>query len=64
VREGQRTIRVLPAERLQQGLVRKRPLPDRLPDDDRRTVLRVPQRRTSASIAMTTPSPRSLPVRG
>ena len=38
-----RTIRAVPAERLLQERARMRPLPDRLPDTDRRTVVRVPQ---------------------
>jgi transposase len=38
-----RTIRAVPVERLAQERLRMGPLPDRLPDCDRRTVLRVPQ---------------------
>lgn len=38
-----RTIRAVPAERLLEERARMRPLPDRLPDLDRRTVVRVPQ---------------------
>jgi hypothetical protein len=38
-----RTIRAVPIERLVQERTRMRPLPDRLPDTDRRTVVRVPQ---------------------
>jgi hypothetical protein len=38
-----RTIRAVPAERLAEERTRMRPLPDRLPDLDRRTVVRVPQ---------------------
>jgi hypothetical protein len=38
-----RTIRAVPAERLLAERARMRPLPDRLPDLDRRTVVRVPQ---------------------
>jgi transposase len=38
-----RTIRAVPAERLIEERVRMRPLPDRLPDSDRRIVVRVPQ---------------------
>ena len=37
-----RTIRAVPAERLVEEQARMRPLPDRLPDLDRREVLRVP----------------------
>jgi hypothetical protein len=38
-----RTIRAVPAERLGEERSRMRPLPDRLPDSDRRAVVRVPQ---------------------
>jgi hypothetical protein len=38
-----RTIRAVPVERLVGERMRMRPLPDRLPDLDRRTVVRVPQ---------------------
>jgi hypothetical protein len=38
-----RTIRAVPAERLVQERERMRPLPERLPDVDRRFVIRVPQ---------------------
>ena len=38
-----RTIRAVPVERLVQERARMRPLPERLPDTDRRTVVRVPQ---------------------
>jgi len=38
-----RTIRAVPAERLLEERARMRPLPGRLPDTDRRTVVRVPQ---------------------
>jgi hypothetical protein len=38
-----RTIRAVPAERLLEERERMRPLPDRLPDLDRRLVMRVPQ---------------------
>jgi hypothetical protein len=38
-----RTVRAVPAERLVEERDRMRPLPDRLPDTDRRHVLRVPQ---------------------
>jgi transposase len=38
-----RTIRAVPAERLVAERARMRPLPSRLPDTDRRTVVRVPQ---------------------
>jgi hypothetical protein len=38
-----RTIRAVPVERLVQERMRMRPLPDRLPDLDRRTVVRVAQ---------------------
>jgi transposase len=38
-----RTIRAVPAERLVEERARMRPLPDRSPDTDRRTVVRVPQ---------------------
>jgi hypothetical protein len=38
-----RTIRAVPVERLTEERARMRPLPDRLPDTDRRTVVRVPQ---------------------
>jgi hypothetical protein len=38
-----RTIRAVPAQRLVQERARMRPLPARLPDMDRRTVVRVPQ---------------------
>jgi hypothetical protein len=38
-----RTIRAVPVERLAQERLRMRLLPDRLPDLDRRTVVRVPQ---------------------
>jgi hypothetical protein len=38
-----RTVRAVPAERLVEERARMRPLPGRLPDTDRRTVLRVPQ---------------------
>ena len=38
-----RTIRAVPAERLLEERARMRPLPERLPDMDRRQVLRVPQ---------------------
>lgn len=37
-----RTVRAVPAERLQEESARMRPLPTRLPDTDRRMVLRVP----------------------
>jgi transposase len=59
-----RTIRAVPAERLVEERARMRPLPGRLPDTDRRTVVRVPQQRISASIAMTTPSIRRSPAVG
>jgi hypothetical protein len=38
-----RTIRAVPVERLAQERIRMRPLPDRMPDTDRREVVRVPQ---------------------
>jgi Mu transposase-like protein len=38
-----RTIRAVPTERLIEERARMRPLPDRLPQCDRRTVVRVPQ---------------------
>jgi transposase len=38
-----RTIRAVPVDRLAEERMRMRPLPDRLPDLDRRTVVRVPQ---------------------
>jgi hypothetical protein len=38
-----RTVRAVPAERLLEERSRMRPLPDRLPDMDRRQVVRVPQ---------------------
>jgi Mu transposase-like protein len=38
-----RTIRAVPADRLVEEASRMRPLPGRLPDTDRRTVVRVPQ---------------------
>lgn len=38
-----RTVRAVPVERLVQERARMRPLPERLPDTDRRTVVRVPQ---------------------
>jgi hypothetical protein len=38
-----RTVRAVPAERLAQERERMRPLPERLPDSDRRFVVRVPQ---------------------
>jgi transposase len=38
-----RTLRAVPAERLAEEQTRMRPLPTRLPDSDRRFVLRVPQ---------------------
>jgi transposase len=38
-----RTIRAVPVERLAEERTRMRPLPARLPDTDRRTVVRVPQ---------------------
>jgi hypothetical protein len=38
-----RTIRAVPTERLAEERTRMRPLPERLPDCDRRTVVRVPQ---------------------
>jgi hypothetical protein len=38
-----RTIRAVPVERLVEERARMRPLPGRLPDTDRRTVVRVPQ---------------------
>jgi hypothetical protein len=38
-----RTIRAVPAERLVEERARMRPLPEYLPDTDRRTVVRVPQ---------------------
>jgi transposase len=42
-RRVHRTIRAVPAERLVEERARMRPLPDRLPNTDRRTVVRVPQ---------------------
>jgi hypothetical protein len=42
-RRVHRTIRAVPAERLEQERERMRPLPARLPDTDRRQVVRVPQ---------------------
>ena len=42
-RRVHRTIRAVPAERLIEERVRMRPLPPRLPDTDRRFVMRVPQ---------------------
>jgi transposase len=42
-RRVHRTIRAVPAERLVEERARMRPLPARLPDSDRRTVVRVPQ---------------------
>jgi transposase len=41
-RRVHRTIRAVPAERLAEEHQRMRPLPDRMPDTDRRQVLRVP----------------------
>jgi len=41
-RRVHRTIRAVPAERLAQEQARMRPLPPRMPDTDRRRVLRVP----------------------
>ncbi|MEO8965939.1 MAG: IS21 family transposase [Solirubrobacteraceae bacterium] len=38
-----RTIRAVPVERLAEERTRMRPLPDQLPDTDRRAVVRVPQ---------------------
>jgi hypothetical protein len=38
-----RTTRAVPAERLVEERARMRPLPERLPDTDRRQVVRVPQ---------------------
>ena len=38
-----RSVRAVPVERLLKEQHRMRPLPDRLPDGDRRTVMRVPQ---------------------
>ena len=38
-----RTIRAVPAERLVEERARMRPLPEHLPDTDRRSVVRVPQ---------------------
>jgi hypothetical protein len=38
-----RTIRAVPVERLTEERARMRPLPDRLPETDRRSVVRVPQ---------------------
>jgi hypothetical protein len=42
-RRVHRTIHAVPAERLEQERERMRPLPARLPDTDRRQVVRVPQ---------------------
>jgi hypothetical protein len=42
-RRVHRTIRAVPTERLIEERARMRPLPDRLPQCDRRTVVRVPQ---------------------
>jgi hypothetical protein len=42
-RRVHRTIRAVPAERLVQERARMRPLPERVPDTDRRLVVRVPQ---------------------
>jgi transposase len=42
-RRVHRTIRAVPAERLVEERARMRPLPERLPDTDRRFVVRVPQ---------------------
>jgi transposase len=42
-RRMHRTIRAVPAERLIEEHTRMRPLPERLPDTDRRFVVRVPQ---------------------
>jgi hypothetical protein len=42
-RRVHRTIRAVPTERLVEERSRMRPLPDRLPDTDRRLVVRVPQ---------------------
>jgi transposase len=51
-----RTIRAVPVERLMHERARMRPLPDRVPDADRRTVVRVPQQPYLRWIATTTPS--------
>jgi hypothetical protein len=42
-RRVHRTVRAVPAERLLEERARMRPLPKRLPDTDRRSVVRVPQ---------------------
>ena len=42
-RRVHRTVRAVPAERLIEEQARMRPLPQLLPDTDRRTVVRVPQ---------------------
>jgi transposase len=42
-RRNHRTLRAVPAERLAEERERMRPLPARLPDSDRRFVIRVPQ---------------------
>jgi transposase len=42
-RRTHRTLRAVPAERLAEEQARMRPLPPRLPDSDRRFVIRVPQ---------------------
>jgi hypothetical protein len=42
-RRVHRTIRAVPVERLAEEQTRMRPLPDQLPDNDRRSVVRVPQ---------------------
>ncbi len=41
-RRVHRTIRAVPAERLAEEITRMRPLPARMPDVDRRQVVRVP----------------------
>ncbi|MBS1881067.1 MAG: DDE-type integrase/transposase/recombinase, partial [Actinobacteria bacterium] len=55
-----RGIRAVPAERLEKERERMRPLPDRMPETDRRFVTRVPQQPTCASTPTTT---RSTPGR-
>jgi len=54
-----RTLRCRPVERLSEELTVMRPLPERLPDVDRRLVARVPPDPTSASTATTTRSTRA-----
>jgi transposase len=56
-----RTIRAVPVERLVHERARMRPLPERLPGTERRTVVRVPSSRICGWIATTTRSTRRSP---